>query len=255
MPSALLQVAQVEIRDRSGEASCIQDNGVCPGWVIDNFDRYVDPLLEHIVLVVVSVAIGFVIAFAMAAASHRRRWLVPAFTGLTGVLYTIPSLAFFFLLLPITGFGADTAIIALTAFNLQIIYRNIVTGLANVPASSLDAGRGMGMTQRQLFFKVEIPLAVPEIIAGIRVATVSTIAIASLAAFAGGGGLGTEILADITFKTGVLFTSLLLIAMALIFDALLFVAQRKLSPWRSAGSGSGASRRQRLATLTRARPT
>lgn len=254
MAATLLQIAQVEIRDRSGESSCIQDNGICPGWVIDNFDRYVTPLLEHIVLVVVSVAIGFVIAFAMAAASHRQRWLVPTFTGLTGVLYTIPSLAFFFLLLPITGFGADTAIIALTAFNLQIIYRNIVTGLANVPAASLDAGRGMGMTRRQLFWKVEIPLAVPEIIAGLRIATVSTIAIASLAVFAGGGGLGSEIVADITFKTGVLTASALLIGMALIFDALLFVAQRKLAPWRNADRAR-ASGQRRLATLTRPSPT
>lgn len=255
MASAVLQLAQVEIRDRSGESSCIQDNGICPGWVIDNFDRYVDPMLEHVVLVVVSVAVGFVIAFAMAAASHRRRWLEPVFTGLTGVLYTVPSLAFFFLLLPITGFGADTAIIALTAFNLQIIYRNIVTGLVNVPGSSLDAGRGMGMTQRQLFWKVEIPLAVPEIIAGLRIATVSTIAIASLAVFAGGGGLGSEIVTNITFKTGVLTASALLIAMALVFDALLFVAQRKLSPWRDADRVAKPSRQRRLASLARPSPT
>ncbi len=86
------------LRDRS-DPSCIQDNKICPGWVIDNFDRYVTPALEHIVLVTSSVAIGFVLAFAMAAISHRRRWLVPPFTAVTGVLYTIPSLAFFFLLL------------------------------------------------------------------------------------------------------------------------------------------------------------
>ncbi len=257
MFSTLLQVAQVEIRDRSGESSCIQDNGICPGWVVDNFDRYVNPFFEHLALVVVSVVIGFAVAFAMATASHRRRWLVPTFTGFTGVLYTIPSLAFFFLLLPITGFGADTAIIALTAFNLQIIYRNIVTGLANVPGSSLDAGRGMGMTRRQLFWKVEIPLAVPEIIAGLRIATVSTIAIASLAVFAGGGGLGSEIVtgSNITFKTGVLTASTLIIAMALVFDGLLVLAQRKLSPWRTAGRGAKASRRHRLASLTRPSPT
>lgn len=257
MLSNLVQVAQVEIRDRSSDPTCIQDNGICPGWVIDNFDRYVGPLLEHIVLVVVSVSIGFLIAFAMAAVSHRKRWLVPAFTGFTGVLYTIPSLAFFFLLLPITGFGADTAIIALTAFNLQIIYRNIVTGLANVPGSSLDAGRGMGMTQRQLFWKVEIPLALPEIIAGLRIATVSTIAIASLAVFAGGGGLGSEIVtgSNITFKTGVLTAGTLVIAMALIFDAALVVVQRKLSPWQTAGRGAKASRRRRLASLARPSPT
>jgi osmoprotectant transport system permease protein len=220
-------------RDRS-ESSCIQDNKVCPGWVIDNFDRYVTPAVEHIVLVSSSVAIGFVLAFAMATISHRRRWLVPPFTALTGVLYTIPSLAFFFLLLPITGFGVDTAIIALSAYNLQIIYRNIVTGLANVPESSKDAGRGMGMTQRQLFWRVEVPLAIPETVAGLRIAVVSTIAIATLAVFAGGGGMGEEIVtgSNITFKTGVLAASVILIAMAIVFDALLVLAQRFLVPWR-----------------------
>ncbi len=220
-------------RDRS-EATCIQENKICPGWVVDNFDRYVDPLLEHLVLVSSSVVIGFAIAFAMAAFSHGQRWLIPIFTGATAILYTIPSLAFFFLLLPITGFGTDTAIIALSAYNLQIIYRNIVTGLANVPGAAKDAGRGMGMTAQQLYWKVELPLAVPEIIAGLRIATVSTVAIATLAVFAGGGGLGAEIVAgsNITFKTGVLTASALAIGIAVTFDLLLFIAQRLLTPWQ-----------------------
>ena len=101
-------------------------------------------------LVSVSVALGFAIALGLALVSHRRRWLTPAITGLTGVLYTVPSIAFFLLLIPITGRGTDTAIIALTAYTLQIIYRNAVAGLANVPAEARDSGRGMGMTPRQL---------------------------------------------------------------------------------------------------------
>lgn len=256
IPASLPPLAQVELRDRS-EATCIQQNDVCPGWVIDNLDRYVNPTLEHLLLVSISVAVGFAIAFAMAALSHRRRWLVPAFTGLTGALYTIPSLAFFFLLLPITGFGADTAIIALSVYNLQIIYRNVVAGLANVPESSRDAGRGMGMTYRQLFWRVELPLAVPEIVAGVRIATVSTIAIASLAVFAGGGGLGEEIVSgnNITFKTGVLTASALIIAMALVFDALLLLAQRLLSPWRMAERGGREARRRFAGLVGRFSPT
>jgi osmoprotectant transport system permease protein len=234
LASLALPIAQAGefFRDRS-ETSCIQENKICPGWVVDNFDRYVEPLLEHLLLVSLSVAIGFAVAFAMAAISHGRRWLIPIFTGATAVLYTIPSLAFFFLLLPITGFGTDTAVIALSVYNLQIIYRNIVTGLANVPPSTKDAGRGMGMTARQLYWKVELPLAVPEIIAGLRIATVSTVAIATLAVFAGGGGLGEEIVSgsNITFKTGVLTASLLAIGIAVILDTLLFFAQRVLSPW------------------------
>jgi osmoprotectant transport system permease protein len=233
----IAQASSDFFRDRS-ESDCIQDNGAfCVGWVLDNFDRYVDPLREHVVLVLISVGLGFLIAFAMALASHRQRWLVPPFIGATGVLYTIPSLAFFFLLLPVTGRGTDTAIIALTAFTLQIIYRNIVSGLANVPADAKDAGRGMGMTDPQLLWRVELPLAVPEIIAGIRIATVSTVAIASLAVFAGGGGLGSQLVAgsNITFHTGVVTASALLIGMAIVFDLILLLVQRRLTRWRSVG--------------------
>jgi osmoprotectant transport system permease protein len=257
--AAGLTIAQASsdfFRDRS-DSDCIRDNGAfCAGWVIDNIDRYVDPLVQHIVLVAASVGLGFAIAFAMALASHRQRWLVPPFIGATGVLYTIPSLAFFFLLLPITGRGADTAIIALTAYTLQIIYRNIVTGLASVPAEAKDAGRGMGMTDRQLLWRIELPLAVPEIIAGIRIATVSTVAIATLAVFAGGGGLGSEIVAgsNITFRTGVVTTSALLIGMAIAFDVLLLLVQRRLTRWRSAGQTRNTRRSDLLRTLARRVP-
>ena len=246
--AAAALLAQVEIRDRSGEdASCVAENGsFCLNWAIDNFDRYLTPLGEHLILVVVPVVIGLAIAFAMAIGSHRRDWLVPPFIAATGILYTIPSIAFFILLLPITGRGRDTAIIALTAFTIQIIYRNIVTGLGNVPEGAKDAGRGMGMTQRQLFWRVELPLAVPEIVAGLRIATVSTVAIATLAVFAGGGGLGTEIVTQVTFKTNVLIVAFLCIGMAAVFDILLVLAQAALTPWRSAGPRRTGGGRLRL---------
>ncbi len=236
--AALLPIAQNGdgfIQDRSGEAAeCVAKNDtVCIGWAIDNFDRYVTPLLEHIVLVSISVVIGFFIAFALALVSHRRRWLIPAVTGATGILYTLPSIALFTLLLPITGRGTVTAIIALTLYTLQIIYRNMVVGLANVPASVRDAGRGMGMTDRQLFWRIELPLATPEIIAGLRIATVSTVAIATLAVFAGAGGLGAELYSDIAFKTGIVVCGGLAIVLALALDGLLVGAQRLLTPWRT----------------------
>ncbi|MDQ3729587.1 MAG: ABC transporter permease [Actinomycetota bacterium] len=250
--SLVTVVAQLDdsfFTDRS-EADCIRDNGAfCLQWVIDNFsDRYVTPTLEHLVLVGVSVGIGFLIAFGMAILSHRRRWLIPPFIGATGILYTIPSVAFFFLLLGVTGRGKDTAIIALTAYTLQIIYRNINAGLANVPTGAKDAGRGMGMTDRQLLWKVELPLALPEIVAGIRIATVSTVAIATLAVFAGGGGLGSEIISgsNITFKTGIVVAGGIAILMAIIFDIALLLVQRRLSRWQSADradrSGGGSRR-------------
>src|SRR5919106_71551 len=234
--ATLLPLAQDEpfVRDPADTGtSCVAENDtVCIGWALDNIDRYVTPTLEHLELVVLSVVFGFVLAFGMALVSHRRRWLVPTFTGVTGVLYTIPSIAFFLLLLPITGRGTATAVIALTLYTLQIIYRNIVTGLANVPEAAKDSGRGMGMTDNQLLWRVELPLAVPEIIAGLRIATVSTVAIATLAVFAGAGGLGEEIYNDIDFKTGIVVSGTIAIAMAIAFDAIYVAAQRWISPWR-----------------------
>lgn len=248
--STLAQAGSDFFRDRS-ESDCIRDNGAfCAGWVIENADRYVGPTLQHAYLVAISVVLGFAIAFAMAISSHRARWLVPPFIGATGVLYTIPSLAFFFLLLPVTGRGNTTAIIALTAYTLQIIYRNIVAGLANVPADAKDAGRGMGMTDRQLLWRVELPLALPEIVAGVRVAMVTTVALASLAVFAGAGGLGNEIISgsNITFRTGIVVAFALLVAMAVAFDLVLLAIQRRLGRWRLA-AGSRSARAPRLTRL------
>ncbi len=210
-------LAQVEIRERSGE-SCIARNDFCPGWIIDHFDRYTTPLAEHVYLTVVAVALGFAIAFTLALLARRRRWAIGPIVGITGVLYTLPSLAVFFLLLPITGRGTTTALIALTAYTLQIIFRNIITGLDNVPADARDAGRGMGLTDRQLLWRVELPLAVPDIIAGLRIATTTTVGLATLAVFAGAGGLGEQIVtgSNITFKTGVVAAGGLAVLLALV---------------------------------------
>ena len=229
----LAQIDDSFFKDRS-ESDCISDNGTfCASWAVDNIDRYIGPALEHIVLVAISVVAGFAIALALAVLSHRQRWLMPPLTAATGILYTIPSIAFFFLLLPITGRGNLTAVIALTAYTLQILYRNIIAGLANVPAETKDAGKGMGMSDRQLMWRVEIPLAMPEIIAGLRIATVSTVAIATLAVFAGGDGLGSELVgSNITFKTGVIIAGGMAIIIAITFDLLLVLAQRLLAPWR-----------------------
>jgi osmoprotectant transport system permease protein len=230
---AISTLAQVQIRNRSSE-SCIQKNRFCPGWIVDHLDRYTHPLVQHVVLTVTSVAIGFGIAFALALLARRRRWLVGPIVGFTGVLYTLPSLAVFFLLLPITGRGTTTAVIALTAYTLQIIFRNIVLGLDNVPVDAKDAGRGMGLTERQLLWRVELPLALPDIIAGLRIASTSTVGLATLAVFAGAGGLGTEIVSgsNITFKTGVVTAGGLALLLALALDVVLLTAQRLLSPWR-----------------------
>jgi osmoprotectant transport system permease protein len=231
----LAQFEEDFFRERSGSDCIAQNEAFCPEWAIDNIDRYLSPALEHIVLVAVSVAAGFAIALGLALLSHRRRWLIPPLNVSTGILYTIPSIAFFFLLLPITGRGDTTAVIALTAYTLQILYRNIIVGLANVPTDAKDSGRGMGMSDRQLLWRVELPLALPEIIAGLRIATVSTVALATLAVFAGGGGLGSQLVAgsNITFRTGVIMAGGMAILIAIAFDLLLVAGQRLLAPWRT----------------------
>ena len=206
-------LAQVEIRDRR-EDSCVADNGLCPDWIVDNFDRYTDPFFEHVVLTVVAVAIGFAIAFSLALVAYRRRWLINPVTQVTGILYTVPSVAAFFLLLPITGRGFVTATVALVAYVLLIIFRNVLAGLDNVPAETKDAGRGMGLTDGQLLWRVEVPLALPEIMAGLRIAATTTVGLATLAFFAGAGGLS--------------------VALAAVLDALILLAQRAVTPWTRA---------------------
>jgi osmoprotectant transport system permease protein len=227
-------LAQVEIREDYGAESCVADNGFCPGWIWDNLDRYAGPLWDHVHLTVLAVAIGFAISFALALVAHRRRWLVGPIVNVTGILYTVPSLAAFFLLLPLTGRGDTTALVALVSYTLLIIFRNVVAGLDNVPADAKDAGLGMGLTERQLLWRVELPLAVPEIVAGLRIAATTTVGLATLAFFAGAGGLGAEIFADLNFKSNVVVAGGLCVLLAAVLDLSLLAAQRAVTPWNRA---------------------
>ncbi|HET9197539.1 MAG TPA: ABC transporter permease [Solirubrobacterales bacterium] len=240
-PSVLAAAGEVGgdfFREReSGTLPCQAqpDHVFCFDWARENLDRFGTPTVQHLQIVVPAILIGFVFAFALALLAHRSRWLQPPLLAATGVLYTIPSIAFFFLLLPVTGLGRDTAIIVLAAYTLQIIFRNTILGLGNVPASVKDAARGMGLTPRQILWKVELPLAIPEIIAGLRVAVVSTIAIATLAVLISAGGLGTQMYgANLTFPTSIIIAGAIVILMALAFDAVLLLAQRLTTPWRRA---------------------
>jgi osmoprotectant transport system permease protein len=218
----------------SGVSQCVRDDGVCPRWIADNFDRYVTPFGQHVVLTVVSVTIGFLIALGFALVAHRRRWLVGPITGFTGILYTIPSLSAFFILQPITGRGTTTAVIALVAYTLLIIFRNITLGLDGVPEEARDAARGMGYSDRQLLWKVELPLAVPEILAGLRIACTTTVGLATLAFFAGAGGLGGQIYADINFQSNVITAGLLCVLLAVALDLLVLGVERAVTPWQRA---------------------
>jgi osmoprotectant transport system permease protein len=232
----LLPLAQLQIQKPGGSDSCVASNGFCPDWIVHNIDRYWNPLLEHVYLTVVPVAIGFAISMALAIFAHRRRWLTGPILTVTGIFFAIPSVAAFFLLQPITGLGYTTAIVALVSYTLLIIFRNITTGLRNVPAETRDAAIGQGLTDRQVLFRVELPMAVPEIMAGLRIATSTTVGLAALAVFAGAGGLGTEILrgSDKYFKSNVVVAGGLAVLLAAVFDLLILAAQRVMTPWQRA---------------------
>jgi osmoprotectant transport system permease protein len=237
--AAVGEVGKGFVQERDSASLPCQADGshlFCWDWARENIGRYGTPTVQHLELVLISVLLGFAVAFALALLSHRRRWLQPPLLAATGVLFTIPSVAFFFLLEPLTGRGRDTAIIALGIYTLQIIYRNTMVGLANVPGSVKDAARGMGLTERQILWKVELPLATPEIVTGLQIATVSTVAIATLAVFVGGGGLGVPMKTGIDFPTNLIIAGGIAFFMAIGFGLLLLAAQRLLTPWRRAAA-------------------
>jgi osmoprotectant transport system permease protein len=216
-------------------SGCVANDGFCPSWIADNWHRYTQPFWQHVYLTIVAVAIGFAIAGSLALLAHRRRWLITPLTTVTGVMYTIPSLALFFLLQPITGRGDTTALIALVSYTLLIIFRNVLAGLDNVAAETRDAARGLGLTEGQVLWRVELPLALPEIMAGLRIASTTTVGLATLAFFAGAGGLGGAIFSNLTFKSNVIVAGGLCVALAVALDLLILGAQRLLTPWRYAG--------------------
>jgi len=229
-----LPLAQLQIEKPGGSDACAASNGFCPDWIVENIDRYWTPLLEHIYLTVAPVAIGFVISMALAILAHRRRWLTGPIIAVSGIFFAIPSVAAFFLLQPITGLGYTTAMFALVSYTLLIIFRNITDGLRNVPTETRDAALGQGLTERQVLYRVELPMAVPEIMAGLRIATSTTVGLAALAVFAGAGGLGSEILVDKRFKSNVVVAGGLAVLLAAAFDLMILGAQRLMTPWRRA---------------------
>jgi len=204
-------------------------------WIIDRTDVVLAKLLEHVQLTVIAVVVGLIISFPLALWAYRHKRVYPPITVFTGLLYTIPSLALFALLVPFTGLSVTTAEIGLVSYTLLILVRNIVAGLDGVPADTKEAALGMGFTKRQLLWRVELPLAMPVILAGVRVATVTTIGLVTVAAFIGKGGLGYFILLgfDRLFPTALLLGSVLSMAFAVGVDGLLVWAERLVTPWSS----------------------
>jgi osmoprotectant transport system permease protein len=212
-------------------------------WIGDHLGEIGSLTVDHVVLTGLAVGIGLVISFPLAVLSHRHRWLFPPITWVTGILYTIPSLALFALLVPFTGLTKVTAEIGLVSYTLLILIRNIVIGLDGVPDDAKEAGRGMGYTDRQLLWRVELPLAIPAVVAGVRIATVTTIGLITVAAVITEGGLGTLIFRGLQRGLDarpVIVGSGLSFLLAIVADATLLVTQRALTPWtqkRPPGTG------------------
>ena len=221
-------------------SECVTENRTfCWDWVRDNWDPILWPrLVEHVQLTAIAVSIGFVIAFVAALVAYRFRWFEQPFGVFSAVVYTIPSLALFQLLVPITGLTVTTVEIALVSYTLLILFRNILSGLRGTPPEVLEAARGMGLTRTQTLLRVELPLALPPIVAGIRIATVTTISLATVAAFVLPDGLGQPILDGLRtfFKTKFIAAGALAVALAIVADGVLVLAQRAIAPWARLGS-------------------
>jgi osmoprotectant transport system permease protein len=214
---------------------CIRRNGrFCLHWLLDHFsDRFLPRLEEHVALTAIALGAGFLIALVAAVVAHRQGWLAGPFLRFAALLYTIPSIAAFQILVPLTGLGWLTIEIALVSYTLLVLFRNILTGLREVPADVKEAARGMGLTRRQILTRVELPLAIPSIIAGVRVAAVTTISLATIAAYITPVGLGAPIFSALQSGSNTQFiaASVLTIALALVTDALIVAVQKVTTPW------------------------
>jgi osmoprotectant transport system permease protein len=202
-------------------------------WVAAHLDEIGTRLVEHVSLTAIAVGVGFVIAFGLSLLILRMPRLEGPVTWFTGTLYTIPSLALFVLLIPYTGLSTITAEIGLVSYTLLIFIRNIVSGIRGVPADVREAATGMGYTPRDRLLRVEVPLALAVIVAGVRLATISTIGLVTVTALIGQGGFGYFILIGIqrSFTTELIVGAVCSVALAICADGLLALLQRGLTPW------------------------
>lgn len=205
-------------------------------WIADHLGDLASRTVQHLYLAAIAVAVGFVISFGLAVWSVRRRRVYAPIIAITGLLYTIPSLALFPLFIAVTGLTDLTAEIPLVLYSLLIFVRNIVAGLDGVPADVLEAADGTGYASRSRFWQVEVPLALPLIVAGIRLASVSTIGLVTITGILGDrfGGLGFFIFEGRrhAFPTEIFMGGLATVALALVMDVGLVALQRRLTPWQ-----------------------
>lgn len=214
--------------------NCMTRNDwICPEYLTSRAALLEDATVQHLWLTVVSVVIGLALALPLALLARRYPKLEGTVVGTTTAIYTIPSLALFSLLVPVSGLSAATVITGLALYSLTILVRNIVEGLEAIPDEVIEAARGMGYGPRRLLLAVELPLALPSLMAGLRVATVSTVALVTVGAIVSYGGLGNLLLEAVNtqFKPQVLTASVLCVLLAFLFDLLLVAAQHVMTPW------------------------
>jgi osmoprotectant transport system permease protein len=202
-------------------------------WVGDHIDDITFRLRQHIWLTVASVVLGALIAIPLAIVASRRRVVYTPLLVIGSILYTIPSLAAFVLLIEWTS-RRDAALIVLTSYTILVLVRNTVTGLDGVPADIKEAARGMGYSPFRMLVRIELPIALPSIVAGIRIATVTNVGLVTIAAIIGQGGLGALILDGLRrdFSTPLMVGALLSIMLAVVLDLGLLGMQRLASPWQ-----------------------
>ncbi len=213
---------------------CSPDNPFCWDWITTNWGTILGPsLVQHIYITLIAVVVGLVISVAAALFAFSRGWFAGGFLAFSTFLYTIPSLAFFLAFVPITGLSLTTIEIGLTSYTLLLLFRNTLTGLRTVPRSAVEAAEGMGLTPSQILFRIRLPLALPSIMAGVRVAAVTVISLATVAASVAPLGLGKPIFDAIhtVFDTELVAAAVLTIALALVTDVIVVVLQRLVTPW------------------------
>jgi osmoprotectant transport system permease protein len=213
---------------------------ICGEYVRTRSQELIDATIQHVGIAAASVLIGLLIAFPLALVARRWRPAAGPVLSLTTVLYTVPSLAMFALLLPVFGLSAAVVVAGLVLYSLTVLVRNILAGLEAVPEEAREAARGMGYGAGRLLLGVELPLALPAMMAGVRIATVSAVSLTTVGAIVGYGGLGNLIYSGMNsfFKPEVLTASFLCVVLAVAADLLLLALQRALTPWARSGAPS-----------------
>ncbi len=214
--------------------NCLETNDwICGAYYSSRAQDLVDATVQHVWITAVSVTLGLLIAFPLALAARRWKPVAGPVLGFTTILYTVPSLAMFSLLLPLFGLSAAVVVTGLVLYSLTILVRNILAGLESVPQDAKDAALGMGFGPTRQLFRVELPLALPAVMAGLRMATVSTVSLTTVGTIVGYGGLGNLIYEGMNslFKAQVLAASAICVVLAVAADLLLLGVQRLLTPW------------------------